>query len=135
MNPSLGPILSPEDQPQTSPYYWLEAILLSLQSSYAIYIYCDGAFWQSIWSIPFSSFIIPLGWVGLMYAVRVWVRDNKPKGFYFSDLWYEFFMGLVPPSALVAFALGSILFGWATPTEGAAVVPLVRLYCRKLIAF
>jgi TRAP-type mannitol/chloroaromatic compound transport system permease large subunit len=29
-------------------------------------------------------------------------------------------MGLVPPSALVAFALGSILFGWATPTEGAA---------------
>ncbi|MGI9506675.1 MAG: TRAP transporter large permease subunit, partial [Geminicoccaceae bacterium] len=36
-----------------------------------------------------------------------------------SDLWYEFFMGLVPPAALVAFALGSILFGWATPTEGA----------------
>ena len=29
-------------------------------------------------------------------------------------------MGLVPPAALVAFALGSILFGWATPTEGAA---------------
>ncbi|MCY4607311.1 MAG: TRAP transporter large permease subunit [bacterium] len=28
-------------------------------------------------------------------------------------------MGLVPPSALVAFALGSILFGWATPAEGA----------------
>lgn len=32
----------------------------------------------------------------------------------------EFVMGLVPPSALVAFALGSILLGWATPTEGAA---------------
>ncbi|NJO36940.1 MAG: TRAP transporter large permease subunit [Rhizobiales bacterium] len=32
----------------------------------------------------------------------------------------EFFLGLVPPAALVAFALGSILFGWATPTEGAA---------------
>ncbi|MEZ5930769.1 MAG: TRAP transporter large permease subunit [Alphaproteobacteria bacterium] len=31
----------------------------------------------------------------------------------------EFFLGLVPPAALVAFALGSILFGWATPTEGA----------------
>lgn len=32
----------------------------------------------------------------------------------------EFFLGLVPPAALVMFALGSILFGWATPTEGAA---------------
>jgi tripartite ATP-independent transporter DctM subunit len=31
----------------------------------------------------------------------------------------EFFLGLVPPAALVAFALGSILLGWATPTEGA----------------
>jgi tripartite ATP-independent transporter DctM subunit len=31
----------------------------------------------------------------------------------------EFFLGLVPPAALVGFALGSILFGWATPTEGA----------------
>ena len=32
---------------------------------------------------------------------------------------YEFFMGLVPPAALIFFALGSILFGLATPTEGA----------------
>ena len=32
----------------------------------------------------------------------------------------EFFLGLVPPALLVGFALGSILFGWATPTEGAA---------------
>ena len=54
-----------------------------------------------------------------MYAAARWVKQAKPAGFYFSDLWHEFFMGLVPPSALVAFALGSILFGWATPTEGA----------------
>ncbi len=32
----------------------------------------------------------------------------------------EFTLGLVPPAALVSFALGSILFGWATPAEGAA---------------
>ena len=32
----------------------------------------------------------------------------------------EFTLGLVPPAALVGFALGSIVFGWATPTEGAA---------------
>ena len=31
----------------------------------------------------------------------------------------EFFLGLVPPALLVGFALGSILLGWATPTEGA----------------
>ncbi len=29
-------------------------------------------------------------------------------------------MGLVPPAALVGLCAGSILFGWATPTEGAA---------------
>jgi tripartite ATP-independent transporter DctM subunit len=57
--------------------------------------------------------------MGIMYAASRWVKEAKPAGFYFSDLWHEFFMGLVPPSALVAFALGSILFGWATPTEGA----------------
>lgn len=33
----------------------------------------------------------------------------------------QFCKGLVPPAALVAFALGSILFGFATPTEGAGM--------------
>ena len=33
----------------------------------------------------------------------------------------EFFLGLVPPAALVGFALGSILLGWATPTEAAGM--------------
>ena len=31
------------------------------------------------------------------------------------------FLGLVPPTILIAFALGSILSGWATPTEGAGM--------------
>ncbi|MEZ5738621.1 MAG: TRAP transporter large permease subunit [Burkholderiaceae bacterium] len=34
-------------------------------------------------------------------------------------IWREFFLGLVPPAGLVLAALGSILFGLATPTEGA----------------
>ena len=34
-----------------------------------------------------------------------------------KKLWLEFFLGLVPPAALVFAALGSILFGFATPTE------------------
>lgn len=33
----------------------------------------------------------------------------------------EFFLGLVPPAALVFSALGSIMFGLATPTEGAGM--------------
>ena len=36
-----------------------------------------------------------------------------------SKVWVEFFLGLVPPAALVFAALGSILFGFATPTEAA----------------
>jgi len=38
-----------------------------------------------------------------------------------AHVWKEFFLGLVPPAALVGFALGSILFGFATPTEGAGM--------------
>jgi len=36
------------------------------------------------------------------------------------EVWKEFFLGLVPPAVLVLSALGSIVFGLATPTEGAA---------------
>ncbi len=36
-------------------------------------------------------------------------------------VWVEFFLGLVPPAALVFSALGSIMFGLATPTEGAGM--------------
>ncbi len=38
-----------------------------------------------------------------------------------GEVWKEFLLGLVPPAALVGFALGSILFGLATPTEGAGM--------------
>ena len=52
------------------------------------------------------------------------------------DVWKEFFIGLVPPAALVFAALGSILFGFATPTEaagcGAAGSLLLALAYKKL---
>ena len=120
LNPSLGPILSEEDQPQTSHLYWLEAILVIGSILMLFTLMVMGLSGSLAGFFPFSSLLLPAGWAGLMYAGSVWVKNNKPAGFFFSDLWYEFFMGLVPPSALVAFALGSILFGWATPTEGAA---------------
>ena len=119
LNPALGPILPPEDQPKTSSFYWLEATMV-ISSIIILFTLIVKALSGSLQGFfPFSSILIPLGWMGLMYYASVWVKKNKPAGFFFSDLWYEFFMGLVPPSALVAFALGSILFGWATPTEGA----------------
>jgi len=46
-------------------------------------------------------------------------EDMRPESM--KDVWFEFLLGLVPPAALVGFALGSILFGWATPTEGAGM--------------
>ncbi len=44
--------------------------------------------------------------------------DQRPADV--KAAWLEFFKGLVPPAALIFFALGSIIFGLATPTEGAA---------------
>ena len=38
-----------------------------------------------------------------------------------SHIVREFFLGLLPPTALIIATLGSIVTGWATPTEGAAI--------------
>ena len=101
------------------PYYWLEAVAV-IGSILILFTLIVLALAGSLTGLfPLSWAVLPLGWMGIMYLAARWVKKVKPAGFYFSDLWYEFFMGLVPPSALVAFALGSILFGWATPTEGA----------------
>jgi tripartite ATP-independent transporter DctM subunit len=45
-------------------------------------------------------------------------KEEHPKDM--AEVWGQFFKGLVPPAALVLAALGSIVFGLATPTEGAA---------------
>ncbi len=119
LDPSLGPILPPEAQPRTSPYYWLEAVTVLGSISIFFVLVVLALAGELSGLFPLSWAVIPLGWMGVMYLGAVTIRRTKPAGFYFSDLWYEFFMGLVPPSALVAFALGSILFGWATPAEGA----------------
>jgi len=121
INPNLGPILPPEEQPETSPYYFLEVVLVMTSLVFLLYLAGIGASGKLGAALfPLAGLVVPLAWLGIMYLVFNWVRANKPGGFYFSDLWYEFFMGLVPPSTLVAFALGSILLGWATPAEAAA---------------
>lgn len=46
-------------------------------------------------------------------------EDMQPESMAFVAK--EFALGLVPPTALVGSALGSILLGWATPTEAAGM--------------
>ncbi len=78
----------------------------------------------------FAAAIIPGIMLAFMYTgyalIRCWLNpelgpplpeEDRPNDY--KVVAREFFLGLVPPSLLVAFALGSILFGWATPTEGA----------------
>jgi TRAP-type mannitol/chloroaromatic compound transport system permease large subunit len=119
LNPSLGPILPEDEQPETSPYYFAEVCLVMFSLVSLIWLCTLGAN-GDLAIFPLAGLVIPIAWVGLMFLVYSWTRKVRPGGFYFSDLWYEFFMGLVPPTVLIAFALGSILAGWATPAEAAA---------------
>ncbi|HSF96442.1 MAG TPA: TRAP transporter large permease subunit [Thermohalobaculum sp.] len=78
----------------------------------------------------FAAAIIPGIMLAVLYAAyalgRCWLdpslgpplpEDEQPTDMMFVAR--EFFLGLVPPAALVTFALGSILLGYATPTEAA----------------
>ena len=119
INPSLGPILPEDEQPETSPYYFAEVALVGVGMGMLIWLMVNGA--QGDLAIfPLAGLIFPIAWIAIMFGVYQWSRKTKPGGFFFSDLWYEFFMGLVPPTVLIAFALGSILAGWATPAEASA---------------
>lgn len=79
----------------------------------------------------FAAAIVPGLLLAFLYTayslVRCWLdpalgpplpKEEHPESV--AIVVREFAQGLVPPAALVGFALGSILFGWATPTEGAA---------------
>ena len=166
INPSLGPILADEDQPETSNFYGAEVALIclgvltvcrvfglglggtfggvvpfgglivlaiTLFVAYTAYrklnvlrtvlpiavlfhLYLSLAGGVSIWGMVFSAFILLLAYLGRPIYSR-----EADGGFYFSDLWNEFFAGLMPPTILISFALGSILLGFATPAEAAAM--------------
>lgn len=80
----------------------------------------------------FAGAIVPGVMMAVLYLVyalgRCWLNpklgpplrdDQIPEDR--SHVWREFILGLVPPTILIAFAMGSILLGWATPTEGAGM--------------
>ena len=77
----------------------------------------------------FAAAIIPGIMLALMYASYAVIRcminpklgpalppDERVS---MAVVWREFLLGLVPPAILVFATLGSILFGFATPSEGA----------------
>ena len=79
----------------------------------------------------FAAAIIPGLMMATLYAFyalgRCWFNPSLGPALPVEDragnmayVWKEFLLGLVPPAALVFSALGSIMFGLATPTEGAA---------------
>jgi len=171
LNPDLGPILSEEDQPQTSAFYGAEVALiclgvltvcrvfgLAMGGAFSAVIPFGGFFVLVItcavayaayrrlnvlrivvpiavifhlymiaanmgedtslptWSITLAAFTVLLAYLGRpIYSA---VAESE---FRFSDLWDEFFAGLMPPTILISFALGSILLGFATPAEAAAM--------------
>tara|TARA_Y100000590_G_scaffold407802_1_gene498423 strand:+ start:688 stop:2022 length:1335 start_codon:yes stop_codon:yes gene_type:complete len=95
----------------------------------------------------FAAAIIPGVLLALLYAgyttIRCWQNPNlgpplpvEMRATSMKTVWIEFFLGLVPPAALVFAALGSILFGFATPTEaagcGAMGALLLALAYKKL---
>ena len=79
----------------------------------------------------FAAAILPgvlLATLFTLYAmVRCWMDPSlgpplpqELRATSMQEVWKDLFLGLVPPAALVMSALGSIVFGLATPTEGAA---------------
>ena len=173
LNPELGPILSKEDQPDTSNNYRLEVILIcigvlaicrvfglalggafgfipfggllvlaaTLLISYRAYMSLNvlrivapiaiGV--QAVYAISqimafcgiefalfyHTAWLIFLGF-GTYKSIGLYAADAA-ENFHFSELWNEFFAGLMPPTILISFALGSILMGFATPAEAAAM--------------
>ena len=78
----------------------------------------------------FAAAIIPGVMMALLYTgyalVRCWLNPalgpalpEDKRADSMAHVVKEFALGLIPPAALVFSALGSILFGFATPTEGA----------------
>ena len=95
----------------------------------------------------FAAAIIPGIMLALLYAAYVTIRcalnpslgpvlPEEDRATSMMEVLKEFLIGLLPPALLVFAALGSILFGYATPTEaagcGAVGSLLLALVYKKL---
>ena len=131
LNPALGPPLPEEERPETSGSMWLEFIAaivvpvaLFVAGTFVVHQIVAAALPGQGLLHRLLALVIYLAVYAAIFLALMrahgWLLANRPFGFYVSEVWTEFYLGLVPPALLVGFALGSILLGWATPTEGAA---------------
>ena len=131
LNPALGPPLPEHERPETSGSMWLEFIaaivvpvVLFVGATFVVHqVVAAALLGQGLLHRLLALALYLLVYAAIFFALKRahgWLLANRPLGFYVSEVWTEFYLGLVPPALLVAFALGSILLGWATPTEGAA---------------
>ena len=131
LNPALGPPLPEHERPETSGSMWLEFIaaivvpvVLFVGATFVVHqVVAAALLGQGLLHRLLALAIYLAVYAAIFFALmraHGWLLANRPLGFYVSEVWTEFYLGLVPPALLVAFALGSILLGWATPTEGAA---------------
>ncbi len=68
INPSLGPILPKEEQPDTSPYYLLEVGLVMAGLLVLVWLIVGGAS-GALAFFPLAGLIAPIAWVGVMAFV------------------------------------------------------------------
>jgi tripartite ATP-independent transporter DctM subunit len=80
----------------------------------------------------FAAAVVPGILMAFLYAayaqIRCWINPKlgpplpvEDRAENMTAVFMEFLKGLVPPAALVFSALGSIMFGFATPSEGAGM--------------
>ena len=100
-------------------YRNLNILRFALPLAVLFHLYCLMAAWGD--SIPWVSLVLFLFSIFLTALSLAIYRKDASERFEFSDLWDEFFAGLMPPTILISFALGSILLGFATPAEAAAM--------------
>ncbi len=100
-------------------YRNLNILRFALPLAVLFHLYCLMAAWGD--SIPWVSLVLFLFSIFLTVLSLAIYRKDASERFEFSDLWDEFFAGLMPPTILISFALGSILLGFATPAEAAAM--------------
>ena len=100
-------------------YRNLKTLRLAIPLAVLFHLYCLMTAWGD--SIPWVSLVLFLFSIFLTILSLVIYRKDASGRFEFSELWNEFFAGLMPPTILISFALGSILLGFATPAEAAAM--------------
>lgn len=102
-------------------YRKLAVLRIALPFAVLFHLYMIYANMGEDGSISMISVALAAFTVLLAYLARPIYSAEAEEGFYFSELWDEFFAGLMPPTILISFALGSILLGFATPAEAAAM--------------